>query len=275
VLVVGAVGLVTLGVSVPASGIAEAATIGAGLVLALLDRSLVRRGAGSAPEQEATGRSAAVPAPVAQLLAASAPGGSGSTRTSGDADWAPSVDRLRPVLVGHSVDDARAVHSDAPHLVVVGRGVLARAVFDAVAAQARADAAEVRASDDLPDGIPAPGDGTAVVVCTDARTGSRRTVVLVAEHDHVPRRADLLVTVGRTGCTVRTDDDHAVRILPVLPLVEPPSVPAGADRATRGRPASNRLAGRLPRARVTADRPRRGRPPPVHRRRAPAHPSPP
>lgn len=261
VLVVGALGLVALGVLAATTGVARAAAIGAGLVLALLDRALCR-GARAAPKSEVTGWSAA----VSSTSAGPTPD---EPRASADPVGTLAVDHERSVLVGHALGDARAVRTDAPHVVVVGRGALARAVFDAIAVQCRAAAAEVRDSDDLPGGLTAPGDGTAVVVCTDARTGSRRTVVLVAEHGHVPRRADLLVTVGCTGCTARTDDGRAVRILPVLPSVEPPAVPSGADRDTRER-ARRRL-----RARLSAGRLRRGRPPPEHPRRAPAHRSPP
>ncbi|MFJ4297174.1 hypothetical protein [Curtobacterium sp. NPDC089689] len=265
VLVVGAVGLVALGVLAATSGVARAAAIGAGLVLSLLDRALVRHGARAAPKPEVTGWSAAVSLPSA----GSTPGERGAVRASADTVEALAVDHERSVLVGHTLGDARAVRTDAPHVVVVGRGALARAVFDAIAVQCRAAAAEVRDSDALPDGLTAPGDGTAVVVCTDARAGSRRTVVLVAEHGHVPRRADLLVTVGRTGCTARTDDGRAVRILPVLPSVEPPAGPSRADRDTRERTR------RRPRAQLSAGRLRRGPPPPAHPRRAPAHRSPP
>ncbi|GAH84912.1 unnamed protein product, partial [marine sediment metagenome] len=54
VLVVGALGLVALGVLAATSGVARAAAIGAGLVLALLDRALCR-GARAAPKPEVTG----------------------------------------------------------------------------------------------------------------------------------------------------------------------------------------------------------------------------
>lgn len=265
VLVVGAVGLVALGVLAATSGVARAVAIGAGLILALLDRALVRNDARAARKPELTGWSAAVSLPSD----GSTSDQHGAVWSSADTDGARSVDHARSVLVGHALGDARAVPTDAPHVVVVGRGALARAVFDAIAVQRRAAADEVRDSDDLPDGLTAPGDGTAVIVCIDARTGSRRTVVLVAEHAHVPRRADFLVVVGRTGCSVRTDDGCAVRILPVLPNVEPPAAPSRADRDTRERPR------RRPRDRLSAGRLRRGRPLPAHLRRAPVRRSPP
>ena len=270
-LVGGAVGLVALGVLAPTSGVARAVAIGAGLVLALLDRSLLRS-ARTAPKPQQSAWSAAVP--VSTSLAGSSPGGSEALSASEGTDDEGRISHDRSVLVGHALDDARAVRTDAPHIVVLGRGVLARAVFDAVVAQCHADVTAVRHSDDLPGDLTAPPDGVAVAVCTDP-TGSRRTVVLVAEHDQVPRRTDLLVTVGRTGCSVRTDDGRMVRILPVLPRVEPPAAPGGSDQDTSERRASVRRAGARQRSALSAGRLRRGRPPPARPRRGPARRSPP
>jgi hypothetical protein len=261
-LVIGAVGLVALGVLAPVAGAARAAAIAAGLVLALLDRALVRQAA----------RATAVPVPVVVPDADLPP--TGGPDTASPTPQVSADDRVGAVIVGYGSDDARPVRTDATHLVVVGRGVLARAVFDALVAQCRAEASDVRDSDALPgDLVPLP-EGTAVVSCAHARTGASRTVVLVPEHGQVPRRTDLLVIVGPAGCTAREDGGPAVRIAPILPLVEVPAA-LGAEQGPKARGPAGRTAGRRLAVRLSAGRLRRGRHPPERPRPAPARPSPP
>ncbi|MGL3198991.1 MULTISPECIES: hypothetical protein [Curtobacterium] len=261
-LVIGAVGLVALGVLAPVAGAARVAAIAAGLVLALLDRVLVQQAV----------RATTVPFPVGVPDADVPP--TGGPDTASPTQQVSADDPAGTVVVGHAPDEARTVRTDAQHLVVVGRGVLARAVFDALVAQCRAEAADVRDSDALPcDLVPLP-EGSAVVSCVHGRTGASRTVVLVPEHGQVPRRTDLLVTVGPSGCTAREDGGPAVRIAPILPLVEVPAA-LGAEQGPKARGPAGRTAGRRLAVRLSAGRLRRGRHPPARPRRAPARPSPP
>jgi hypothetical protein len=144
-----------------------------------------------------------------------------------------------------SVDDR-----SRPHIVVIGSGVLALAVFRAVASQVRAAAGpddEVRAACGAEaravvaagtDHCPAMPSGTAaVVVDRPAHTASperpahaanperpdracpptRTTVVLVPGLSVLPRHWDVAVEVTRHGCTVR--HPHERRGTPVAPAL--------------------------------------------------------
>lgn len=118
------------------------------------------------------------------------------------------------------------------HLVVVGVGALAEAVFVALRAQLdhhgdhRSDDAEVRtASGTRLDaaarvGVGGLPPGTAVAARIAAAGPPRATVVLVPGAHLLPRRWDHLVEVSRHGCRVQQHPDAApVAIDPVLPLL--------------------------------------------------------
>ncbi|SOC86580.1 hypothetical protein SAMN05660766_0232 [Curtobacterium sp. 314Chir4.1] len=143
----------------------------------------------------------------------------------------------RPTIVLGSTDEGRtiAVEGRGPtHIAVVGTGVLAAAVFRAVAAQVRtaaaasgtpirvASAPELRtllANPDEP--CPPMSDGTAAVV-GDVGARAPTTAVLVPGPGQVPRAWDLLVEVTRYGCTVRRrDETTGVPVSPVLPELDP------------------------------------------------------
>lgn len=122
-------------------------------------------------------------------------------------------------------------------MVVVGAGVLADAVFRAIAEQVRAGAAadddirSVTASGprcdvDAGDGPGGDGDAlglpdhTAVLARLDAQGRAVGTVVLVAGLGSLPRRWDVAVEVSRYGCSVRCpDEQHSTEVRPVLPLL--------------------------------------------------------
>lgn len=285
-LVVGAFGLVGTGVLAPVPGASRAVVIAAGLVFAVLDR-LVVAGERSQASRLIEGRQ--------QLGAETLPTESETLPTESETRppqlASPAPDEAAALLLGHRLDDGSPVHSAGAHLVVVGRGALARAVFDAlstrlvtVAAIASTDAttgpagtSTSRHSDDLPDGLAPLPEGTAVhVVVPDGSRALRpggepalRTLVLVPDHDRTPRRADAIVTVGRSGCTVRTASESPIRIAPVLPLLDLP--------AERSEALPAELAEALPSAAqgLSADRHRRGRHRPGRLHRAPARPWPP
>ncbi|WP_336696558.1 hypothetical protein [Curtobacterium sp. USHLN213] len=158
----------------------------------------------------------------------------------------------RPIVLG-TASNGRELSVDdrsRPHIVVIGSGMLALAVFRAVAAQVRAAAGpddEVRAACGPEasavvaagaDHCPAMPSGTAaVVVDRPARAGSpngpahaanperphracpptRTTVVLVPGLSVLPRHWDVAVEVTRHGCTVR--HPHERRGTPVAPAL--------------------------------------------------------
>lgn len=143
----------------------------------------------------------------------------------------------RPTIVLGSTDEGRTIAVDGhgpTHIAVVGTGVLAVAVFRAVAAQVRSAAAasgtSIRvasasglrtlvASQD--ERCPPMPDGTATVVC-DVGAPEPTTVVLVAGPGQVPRTWDVSVEVTRYGCSVRRrDETTGVPVSPVLPELDP------------------------------------------------------
>ncbi|MFJ4219191.1 hypothetical protein [Curtobacterium luteum] len=272
ILVVGAFGLVGTGVLAALPGALRVVAVAAGLVLAVLDRLVVAAGRSRASEppverpqrrSETTAPRPESPAPLP------APAGTHSPVPD------PDPDRSATLVVGHRLDDSSPIHTAAAHLVVVGRGALARAVFDALSAQlgAAADAAASRHSEDLPEGLTPLPEGIAVhVVPPDGRRGLR-TLVLVPDHGRTPRRVDALVTVGRAGCTFRTAQGEPIATAPVLPILDLPAVGAGIVSAESAGPGPADPAGTAPE--LSADRRRRGRRPPGRHHRAPARPSPP
>lgn len=118
------------------------------------------------------------------------------------------------------------------HLVVVGVGALAEAVFVALRAQLGhhgdhpSDDAEVRTASGARlvaaarGGVGRVPPGTAVAARIAAAGPPRSTVVLVPGAHLLPRRWDHLVEVSRHGCRVQRHPDAApVAIDPVLPLL--------------------------------------------------------
>ncbi|PCN47877.1 hypothetical protein Csp2054_09700 [Curtobacterium sp. 'Ferrero'] len=148
-----------------------------------------------------------------------------------------------PAITLGTADDAAAgtVVTRGEHLVVVGHGPLAEAVFAAIVDQvvATVTAADVRHAPD--DGFPLPDDAE-VAVCWTA-DGRRRTVVRVPDQSTVPRLHDAVVEVGRYGCGVclgGVDGSSAemTRVVPVLPVL-PISATDAIDAARRDYPDSD------------------------------------
>jgi hypothetical protein len=157
-------------------------------------------------------------------------------------DDAGGVADGRPVVLG-TTPDGRVVSVDArsgPHVVVIGSGALALAVFRAVAAQVRAaagpnDDVRVASSADArglvgagTDQCPPMPSGTAAIVVgtpdrADGDGTSRATVVLVPGLSVVPRLWDVAVEVTRHGCTVRFPHDaRGTDVVPALPRLGGP-----------------------------------------------------
>lgn len=229
-LVGAAVALLATGVFAPMAGSSRAALIGAAGWCAVLDALLARATrAGASIDAAAT--------PDVAVL--------GSARVQ--------VPDLHPPLIGHAASNDAAtatpagivlgtapdestvdVGDQAPaHVVIVGAGVLALAVYRAVVAQVRARSAasgvEVRAASALDlrpvltsgaEHCPSMPEGTAAVAAAPG-TGDETTVVLVTGPGLMPRRWDLAVEVTRYGCSVRRPDEpRGTPVSPVLPRLE-------------------------------------------------------
>ncbi|QZQ54088.1 hypothetical protein KZI27_12155 [Curtobacterium sp. TC1] len=155
---------------------------------------------------------------------------------SGD-DSAATVEPLCPsapgrLLLGHGPDGVPWETDATGHVVVVGAGALAAAVFQAVAEQLRATAdpcddlrtagrLETPAGAAVSDGAAVP-DGTAVLARLDRSGRPSGTVVLVPGLGTMPRLWDAAVEVTRYGCTVRRPPDRrGVTLTPVLPVLSP------------------------------------------------------
>lgn len=153
---------------------------------------------------------------------------------SGD-DSAATVEPLCPsapgrLLLGHGPDGVPWETDTTGHVVVVGVGALAAAVFQAIAEQLRATAdpcddlraagrLETPAGAALPAGAAVP-DGTAVLARLDRSGRPSGTVVLVPGLGTMPRLWDAAVEVTRYGCTVRRPRDRrGVTLTPVLPVL--------------------------------------------------------
>ncbi|MCM3520554.1 hypothetical protein [Curtobacterium sp. P97] len=134
----------------------------------------------------------------------------------------------------------RADPGSPSHVVVLGVGAFARAVFDALGAQLAASAidgtagaagsadAGVRIVSDAspqsgaPPGVRPTPTGTAVAVRHDALGRVQATVVLVPGVHLLPRRRDRVIEVTRHGCRLWSDSDGdcvAPSFEPVLPLL--------------------------------------------------------
>ena len=245
VIVGAAVALVVAGVLAPISGAGQSVLLGAGACCALVDVVLHR----SAPPDPGT-RPAPVVAPRApDQPAAADPLGStaqATGTTSADGDGTPAL------VLGHG-SGGNLLRVDAgSHIVVVGAGALAVAVFRGLAEQLRAaavhadddlrwavapgllDAAGSGSDDPVPTTSSAPSvdtlpSGTSVAVWMGTDGRPLGTVVLVPGLGAAPRHRDVTVEVSRYGCSVRRlDGDGVVRVSPALPVLAPD--PDSADR---------------------------------------------
>jgi hypothetical protein len=220
-VVAAAIALLVVGVLSPVGGGARAVLIGAAACCAVVDVVLHRS------PQPVHSDPVVVVAPAAPAPEPDAPSG------RPDGEQAPGS-----LVLGHRPDGRRVEATAAPHVVVVGAGVLADAVFRGVAEQVRASAGAAAGDDvrsitaagprhgDAGDGPGGDGDAlglpehTAVLARLDARGRAVGSVVLVAGLGALPRRWDVAVEVTRYGCSVRRpDEQHGVRVRPVLPLL--------------------------------------------------------
>ncbi|MEV7762286.1 hypothetical protein [Curtobacterium flaccumfaciens] len=251
VIVGAAVALVVAGVLAPISGAGQGVLLGAGACCALVDVVLHRS---VSPDPGTPPVAVAPPGPdqPAELEPFGVPEAPTGTVPE-DGDGTPAL------VLGHG-PGGRVLRVDAAsHVVVVGGGALAVAVFRGLAEQLRA--AAVHTDEDLrwaaaPEGLdavgtssadPAPSarsastraasslsvhalpSGTSVVVRMGADGRPHGSVVLVAGLGSAPRQRDVTVEVSRYGCSVRRPDDHAVvRVSPALPVLVPD--PVSADR---------------------------------------------
>lgn len=239
-LVGAAVVLLVVGLVVPVEWPSRAVLLGAAGCCAVLDVLVVRATRVRPSRGAECGADVAVlvPTPSGQPGTVDRAVGTGTHR--------------RPIVLGTASNGRELAVDDRsrPHIVVIGSGVLALAVFRAVAAQVRAAAGpddEVRAACGPEaravvaagaDHCPAMPSGTAaVVVDRPAHTGSpngpahaanperpdracpptRTTVVLVPGLSVLPRHWDVAVEVTRHGCTVR--HPHERRGTPVTPAL--------------------------------------------------------
>jgi hypothetical protein len=242
-LIVGAaVALVVAGVLAPISGAGQGVLLGAGACCALVDVVLHRSASadpGTLPVAVVAPAELDQPAEPGQLGVPEALTGT----VPEDGDGTPAL------VLGHG-PGGRVLRVDATsHVVVVGAGALAVAVFRGLAEQLRAAAVhteeDLRRADapELLDAVGTGSDdaapstlsastlpsGTSVAVRMGADGRPHGSVVLVAGLGSAPRQRDVTVEVSRYGCSVRRRDDHAVvRVSPALPVLVPDR--ASADR---------------------------------------------
>ncbi|WP_412161840.1 hypothetical protein [Curtobacterium flaccumfaciens] len=251
VIVGAAFALVVAGVLAPISGAGQGVLLGAGACCALVDVVLHRSTSPDpvvvvAPRGPDHADQPAEPEPLGapETLTGTVPE---------DGDGTPAL------VLGHG-PGGRVLRVDAAsHVVVVGAGALAVAVFRGLAEQLRAAAAHTdedlrwAAAPEVLDAVgtgsadPAPSarsastraasslsvhalpSGTSVAVRMGADGRPHGSVVLVAGLGSAPRQRDVTVEVSRYGCSVRRPDDHAVvRVSPALPVLVPD--PVSADR---------------------------------------------
>jgi len=222
VLVGAAVAVTVAGVVAPVPGSCRAVLFVAAACCAVIDVLLVRATRAAAAEAE-------LPIDVAVTTVGPVVVAPGPPDDAGP----PAL----PTIVLGTTDEGRTIGTEGSgptHIAVVGTGVLAVAVFRAVAAQARAAAAasgtsirvasasELRTLVANPDErCPPMPDGTAAIVC-DVGARDPTTVVLVAGPGQVPRTWDVAVEVTRYGCSARRrDETTGVPVSPVLPELDP------------------------------------------------------
>lgn len=273
-----AIVLVAVGVLAPVAGTTRAVLLGAAGCCAVLDVLVVRTDRMRRDDRGNAGSPVAVVHPPERTAVGPTVHGRSPVHTPDSDDQAPGRTRdpdcapsalpggdapptdRPPILLGTTPGGLDVTFDDRAqaHIVVVGTGVLALAVFRAVAAQVHAAAgptAEARSasSSDLRS-VVAPGDvpcpalptDTAVVV-VDRGAGSdgpppgrpaRTTVVLVPGLSVLPRRWDVAVEVTRHGCTVR---DHGERrgipVSPTLPRFGDEGPRPGTPAPRPGTPA--------------------------------------
>lgn len=243
VIVGAAVALVVAGVLAPISGVGQGVLLGAGACCALVDVVLHRSGSPD-PVVVVVPRGTDQPDEPEPLSAPETL--VGAVPEDGDGTQA--------LVLGHG-PGGRVLRVDAAsHVVVVGAGALAVAVFRGLAEQLRAAAAHTdedlrwAAAPEVLDAVgtssadPAPStraasslsahalpSGTSVAVRMGADGRPHGSVVLVAGLGSAPRQRDVTVEVSRYGCSVCRPDDHAVvRVSPALPVLVPD--PMSADR---------------------------------------------
>ncbi|RUQ03235.1 hypothetical protein [Curtobacterium sp. HSID17257] len=251
-LVGPAVVLVLVGVLADLPGPARAVLLAAAASCAVLDVLTDRASGRRAPPQ------VVVTLPTDPVVASGVPGGvpAAATGERPTDDDPPPTPRSRTrtgtgtgtgagaggILVLGRRPDGRPerveVGPSAPcHVVVLGAGAYARAVFDALDAQLTGLSAGPAGADHdagsdvrvVGDDGPAPGappgvrptpTGTAVAARVDERGRVWATVVLVPGVRMLPRRRDHVLEVTRHGCRVWRDGDQApVPVEPVLPLL--------------------------------------------------------
>ena len=241
VIVGAAVALVVAGVLAPISGAGQSVLLGAGACCALVDVVLHR----SAPPDPGTGPAQVVAPRGPDQPAAADPLGSPEQptgTTSEDGDGTPAL------VLGHGPGGNLLRVDAGSHIVVVGAGALAVAVFRGLAEQLRAaavdadddlrwavapgllDAAGSGSDDPAPTTSSAPSvetlpSGTSVAVWMGADGRPHGTVVLVPGLGAAPRHRDVTVEVSRYGCSVRRLDGHGVvRVFPALAVLAPDPV---------------------------------------------------
>lgn len=221
-LVGSAMALACAGVVSPVTGGSRAVVLTAAGCCAALDVALARstRGSDRFVDEVVLG----VPAVLADAAVASEPD--------------EHVLRLGTSEDGSPVEVSTA---DGVHLVVVGTGALATAVFRVLGVQLRDTAArsgaDVRAAsapdlrDDEPStGVPTDADalhelpeGCATIVI-DPAGPTPASLVLVPGPSHHPRRWDIAIDVTRYGCAVRRPGEpRSTPFSPALPLLGAPS----------------------------------------------------
>ena len=221
-LVGSAMALTCAGVVAPVSGASRSVVLAAAACCAVLDVALARSTRGSVRFVD----QAVLGAPPVLADAA--------VQTEPDAQ----VLRLGTSEDGGAVEVSTA---DGVHLVVVGSGVLATAVFRALGVQLRDTAvrtgADVRAAsapdlrDDEPSaGVPTVDDGPhdlpggCATIVIDPAGPAPASLVLVPGPSHQPRRWDVAIDVTRYGCAVRRPGEpRTAPISPALPLLGAPS----------------------------------------------------
>ncbi|MBT1605720.1 hypothetical protein [Curtobacterium flaccumfaciens] len=245
VIVGAAVALVVAGVLAPISGAGQSVLLGAGACCALVDVVLHRSALpdpGTRPAQVVAPRAPDQPVAADPLGSPAQP-----TGTTPEDDDGTAV-----VVLGHGPGGNLLRVDAGSHIVVVGAGALAVAVFRGLAEQLRAaavhadddlrwavapgllDAAGSRSDDPAPTTSSAPSvetlpSGTSVAVWMGADGRPHGTVVLVPGLGAAPRHRDVTVEVSRYGCSVRRLDGHGVvRVFPALPVLAPD--PVRADR---------------------------------------------
>ncbi|MBF4608392.1 hypothetical protein [Curtobacterium sp. VKM Ac-1393] len=138
-------------------------------------------------------------------------------------DRAVGVDGPARLLLGHRPDGTPDETDVTGHIVVIGTGVLAAAVFEGIAEQVRAAAErddDVRGAPS--ERVPPLPEGTAVLARLDRAGHPHGTVVLVPGLGTMPRVWDVVVEVTRYGCTVRRPADRrGVALRPTLPVLDP------------------------------------------------------